>query len=160
MRLTARPAALAAAVATYALLAPAAARAQAAEARVDGIVARDGGVLAGAGLFGDAGLYARLGVVALGGVVRAPGGGAVAAGRLEALARFHIDPLRQSRRGIYAGGGLAAAVRRGGAPAWQLVAQLGAEGRPRGGVAPAVEVGLGGGARVALVLRRARPQRR
>jgi hypothetical protein len=61
---------------------------------------------------------------------------------------------------VYAGGGVAAAVRRGAAPAWQLVALLGVEGAPRGGVAPAVELGLGGGARVALALRRARPRLR
>jgi hypothetical protein len=34
------------------------------------------------------------------------------------------------------------------------------EGPPRGGIAAAVEVGVGGGARVGVALRRARAQRR
>ncbi len=135
----------------------------AAEGRVDAVVARHAGVLAGAGVFADAGLYARLGLVAGAGVVRARsdrGSGAVGAARVEALGRFHLDPLRQGARGVYAGGGVAAAWREGARPAWELVALLGVEGAPRRGVAPALEVGFGGGARVALVLRRARAGRR
>lgn len=132
------------------------------ELRLDGVLARDGGALAGVGLFGDAGLYARVGLVASAGAMRerGPGGDVVPAARLEGVARFHVDPLRQTSRGLYAGGGVAAAVRRGAPPAWQLVALLGVEGRPRAGAAPALEVGLGGGVRLAVVLRRARPGRR
>lgn len=154
-------AARAAALAAVVALSSRAARAQpVVEGRVDGVIARDGGALAGLGAFADAGLYTRVGLVALAGALREPGGGTSAGARLEAIARFHLDPQRQSRRGVYAGGGVAAAVRRGAGPAWQLVALLGVEGAPRGGLTPAAEVGLGGGARVALVLRRARPLRR
>ncbi|GLC24367.1 hypothetical protein [Roseisolibacter agri] len=138
------------------------------EVRVDGAFGREGGAFGGAGLFGDAGLYTRVGVVAAVGLARdpdgvGPGDGSrtvVPAARLEALARFHLDPLRMARRGVYLGGGVAAAVRDGAAPRWQLVALLGVEGAPRGRLAPAVELGLGGGVRVAVALRRARPGRR
>lgn len=138
------------------------------EVRLDGAFGREGGGFGGAGLFGDAGLYTRLGVVAAVGLAHDPSGigpgdgsrGVVPAARFEALARFHLDPQRMARRGVYLGGGVAAAVRDGASPQWQLVALLGVEGPARGRVAPAVEVGLGGGVRVAVALRRARSGRR
>ncbi|MGZ8471855.1 MAG: hypothetical protein ACXW61_18220 [Gemmatirosa sp.] len=138
------------------------------ELRLDGAFGREGGAFGGVGLFGDAGLYTRLGIVVVGGLARDPlrlgaaddDGVMAPAARIEALARFHLDPLRLSRRGTYLGGGVAAALRDGAAPRWQLVALLGIEGAPRGAIAPAVEVGLGGGVRVAVVLRRARAARR
>jgi hypothetical protein len=154
---------------------PAAARAQRAptparvvpELRLDGGFGRDDAGLLGAGAFLDAGLYTRVGLVVAAGLARVPGvaaadgdAGVVPVGRVEALARFHLDPQRLSRRGVYAGGGLAVAVREASAPRYQLVGLLGLEGAARGGLAPAVEVGLGGGLRVALALRRARPGRR
>lgn len=137
------------------------------ELRVDGALGREGGALAALGAFVDAGLYARLGLVVGAGVTRGPAtdrvGGSPAfapAGRVEAIARFHVDPQRLSRRGLYAGGGVAVGLREALAPRYGLVALLGLEGTPRGSVAPAVEVGLGGGVRVAVALRRARQGRR
>ncbi len=139
------------------------------EVRADGAFGREGGVFAGLGLFGDAGLYTRLGLVAMAGLSRDPlalgaaddDGQLVPGARVEALARFHLDPLRLSRRGTYLGGGVAAALRDGAAPRWQLVALVGLEGAPtRGGLAPALEVGLGGGVRVGMALRGARAARR
>jgi hypothetical protein len=135
------------------------------ELRLDAAFGREDAVLAGAGVFGDAGPYARLGLVAAGGVARVPGidGGGLgtaAMARIEALARFHLDPQRLSRNGIYAGGGVAVALRASLPPRYALVALVGLEGPPRGALAPAVEVGLGGGVRVAVALRRARQGRR
>ena len=137
------------------------------ELRLDGTVGRGGGALASVGAFADAGLYVRLGLVAGVGMTRGPAAdragtatGFAPAARIEALARFHVDPQRLSRRGLYAGGGVAVALREALAPRYELVALLGLEGAPRGAVAPAVEVGLGGGVRVAVALRRARPGRR
>ena len=137
------------------------------ELRLDGALGREGGAFASLGVFVDAGLYARLGLVAGGGMSRGPAADGVGsttdfapAARLEALARFHLDPQRLSRRGIYAGGGVAVAVREALSPRYELVALLGLEGPPRGALAPAVEIGLGGGVRVAVALRRARPGRR
>ena len=111
------------------------------------------------GLETDAGLYARIaGVVGVG----ADRWGASARG--EAVARFILDPLRQARRGPYLGGG--AGVRRDGHGETRgyLLAVIGVEGKgpgaTRSGWAPAVEAGIGGGARLSLVLRRARPDAR
>jgi hypothetical protein len=86
--------------------------------------------------------------------------GTAAMARIEALARFHLDPQRLSRNGIYAAGGVAVALRASLPPRYALVALVGLEGPPRGALAPAVEVGLGGGVRVAVALRRARQGRR
>lgn len=137
------------------------------ELRLDGALGREGGAFASLGAFVDAGLYARLGLVVGAGTARSPSAdpaGAPSAftpaARVEAIARFHLDPQRLSRRGLYAAGGVAMALREGLAPRYALVALLGLEGAPRGSVAPAVEVGLGGGVRVAVALRRARAERR
>jgi len=89
-----------------------------------------------------------------------PGGALVGVQRAEAVARFHFDPLRQTRHGVYAGGGIGARHAPGGPLRALLVALLGVEGPPHGGIATAVEAGVGGGARVGVVLRRARTQRR
>ena len=80
--------------------------------------------------------------------------------RADFVSRFSLDSFRQSRWVPYAGGGLSGRFRSladGGAKGYLLVF-LGIEGPlPDGkmsGWAPAVEVGLGGGARVGLILRR------
>ena len=125
------------------------------EVRVDGIFARSSAVEAGYGVSVPMGIYMRTGLVA--------GVGAGRHGiesRADFVSRFSLDPFRQSRWSPYAGGGLSGRFRPaadGGANAYLLVF-LGVEGPlPEGkmsGWVPAVEVGLGGGARVGLVLRR------
>ncbi|HEY0778004.1 MAG TPA: hypothetical protein VGD56_08570 [Gemmatirosa sp.] len=114
--------------------------------------------LVSAGIETDAGLYARLGLSAAGGASTASGARAV--GELSATGRFLLDPLRQSARGIYATGGLALRVQQATRPRALVLAGLGLEGRPLGRVMPAIEAGLGGGARVSVVLRPVRPARR
>ena len=132
-----------------------------AQARVDVLVADRAAAHAGVGAEVDAGLYVRLGVIAAAGVT---GGeddeGAAFGARGEAVVRFLLDPLRQSRRGAYLGGG--AGVRKDGRgdPRGYVLAVVGVEGAPRGGWAPSLEVGVGGGARLAVVLRRAPADRR
>jgi hypothetical protein len=125
------------------------------EVRVDGIFARRSGVEAGFGVSIPAGIYVRTGLV-----------GGVGAGRhgvesrADFISRFSLDPFRQSRWAPYAGAGLSGRFRTsadGGANAFLLVF-FGIEGplsagQPRGWV-PAFELGLGGGARVGLILRR------
>jgi hypothetical protein len=125
------------------------------ELRVDGIFAGSSGVEAGFGVSIPAGIYVRTGLV-----------GGVGAGRhgvesrADFISRFSLDPFRQSRWAPYAGAGLSGRFRAtadGGAKAYLLVF-LGLEGplpvgQPLGWV-PAVELGLGGGARVGLILRR------
>ncbi len=131
--------------------------------RADALVGDETRVQAGVGVETDAGLYVRVGAV--GGVgVTGFGGDRTLGGRAEAVARFVLDPLRQSRRGAYVGGGVGVLgdVTRG-AHAY-LLAVLGVEldgaRHGRGGWAPAVEVGIGGGARLSIVLRRTRPNAR
>jgi hypothetical protein len=125
------------------------------EYRLDALVARTTGVEAGVGVSVPAGLYMRSGLVA--GV----GAGAHGVeGRTDLVARFSLDPFRQSRWAPYAGGGISGRYRShadGGSRAYLLV-YLGLEGAlPTGrtsGIIPAFEVGLGGGARFAVILRR------
>ncbi len=125
------------------------------EVRVDGIFAASSGVEAGYGISIPAGIYLRWGVV-----------GGVGAGRhgvesrADLVSRFSLDPFRQSRWAPYAGAGLSGRFRAsadGGARAFLLV-YLGIEGslpdRQLSGWVPAVELGLGGGARVGVILRR------
>ena len=101
------------------------------------------------------GIYVRNGLV-----------GAVGAGRhgiegrTDLLSRFSLDPFRQSRWALYGGGGISGRYRSredGGSHAY-LMLFLGVEGPlPVGrtsGWMPAFEVGLGGGARVGVILRR------
>ncbi|MFL5524023.1 MAG: hypothetical protein ACJ8AF_07900, partial [Gemmatimonadaceae bacterium] len=120
-----------------------------------GLFARTSGVEAGLGISVPAGLYMRAGLV--GGLGAGQNG---AEGRTDLFARFSLDPFRQSRWAPYAGGGISARYRvdeDGGSHAYLLVF-LGVEGplatgRTSGWV-PAFEVGLGGGARVAAIIRR------
>ena len=112
--------------------------------------------LVSAGLEGDAGLYARLGLAASAGA--STDGRAV--GEVAGTGRFLLDPLRQSSRGLYATGGLALRVEHAVRPRLFVLAGLGLEGRPVGRVVPAVEAGVGGGARLGVVLRPVRPGRR
>lgn len=125
------------------------------EVRVDGIVARSSGVEAGYGVSIPAGIYLRTGLV--GGVGTGRHG---VESRADFIFRFSLDPFRQSRWAPYAGAGLSGRFRAspdGGAKAFLLVF-LGLEGplpdRQLAGWVPAVEVGLGGGARVGLILRK------
>jgi hypothetical protein len=75
------------------------------------------------------------------------------------LARFLFDPFRQSRWGFSAGGGISLrATQETGVRPYMLVA-LDLEGpRTKGGVAPAFQLGLGGGVRVGMVMRWTSPR--
>ncbi len=158
---------LAALFTAVALVSPAAASAQRAEqkvqaeGRVDGIFSEQTAVHAGLGLSVPAGLYVRTGLV-LGAGVGRHGFDA----RTDLIGRFSFDPLRQSRWAPYAGAGVSArfnSTAEGGAKGY-LLFFLGIEGPvPRGRTAsmvPAFEIGLGGGARVGIILRRAVHARR
>ncbi len=131
------------------------------EVRLDGLLAEQAAVHAGYGVSVPAGLYVRTGLVLGAGLGRHG-----LEGRSDLIGRFSFDPLRQSRWGPYGGGGVSArfhSTEDGGANAYLLIF-LGVEGplpagRTRGWV-PAVEVGLGGGARVGIVMRRGIHSRR
>jgi hypothetical protein len=125
------------------------------EGRLDAIFARSAGVEAAYGFTVPVGIYVRSGLIA--GVGAGRHG---VEGRTDFISRFSFDPFRQVRWAPYAGAGLSGRYRSkldGGSRAYLLVF-LGVEGPlPLGelsGWVPAVEVGLGGGARVGLILRR------
>ena len=124
------------------------------EARLDLIAASRSVLHAGAGLDVPVSRYARVeGVVAAG--PRFGPGGPTFSARGDAVVRFVLDPLVQLANSPYGGAGVS--VRRdGGRTRGDVVAVLGLQLRSRSGVAPAVELGLGGGARVGVVLRRVR----
>jgi hypothetical protein len=104
-------------------------------------------------------MYVRLGIVGAAG--RAWNDGTTtAAGRVDGLVRFVVDPLREFRWAPYASGGVGAIY--DGSERWRavLVGVLGIEGPSRGSLVPALELGFGGGARIGVVVRRTMPGRR
>lgn len=131
------------------------------EVRLDALFAQSIAVHAGYGVSVPAGLYVRTGVI-----VAAGAGRHGLEGRTDLIGRFSFDPLRQSRWGPYGGAGLSArfnSTEDRNAKAY-LLFFLGLEGplrsgRSRGWV-PALEAGLGGGARVGIVIRRGIHSRR
>lgn len=125
------------------------------EGRIDAIFARTSALEAAYGFSIPAGIYMRTGLIA--GIGAGRHG---IDGRTDLVSRFSLDPFRQSRWSPYVGGGLSGRYRSredGGSRAFLLIF-LGIEGPlPAGktsGWVPALEVGLGGGARVGVVLRR------
>ncbi len=129
------------------------------EARADFIGSRATAAHVGVGVSVPASTYVRLGLVAAVGQAWS-GGDASIAGRVDALVRFVVDPLREFRWAPYATGGIGGIY--DGSEKWRgvLVGALGIEGPASGRVVPALEVGFGGGARVGVVLRRAMRGRR
>jgi hypothetical protein len=125
------------------------------EGRLDAIIARTTGVEAGLGLSVPAGIYMRSGLV-----VGIGAGRHGLEGRTDLISRFSLDPFRQSNWAPYGGAGISGRYRStlDGASRAYLLVFLGVEGPlPLGrtsGIVPAFEVGLGGGARVAVILRR------
>ena len=126
-----------------------------AEARVDGIFSSESAVHAGIGLSVPAGLYVRTGVVLGAGIGRDG-----VDSRADLIGRFSFDPLRQTRWAPYGGAGVSARFASGdaGGARGYLLFFVGMEGPvPRGrtgSIVPAFEVGLGGGTRVGVILRR------
>jgi len=128
--------------------------------RVDAILGQDAiGQVAG-GMAIAAAYNVRVGLDAGIGGVRRPNGGAQAAGRVDLLARWLSDPFRQSRRALHAGGGIGILFEQGRAPRPVAIVTLGLEGTSDGPWVPGVEIGLGGGVRAGLTLRRAPARQR
>jgi hypothetical protein len=99
-----------------------------------------------------AGPYVRVGVLAGAGArLNSPSG---AAGRVDVLARFLLDPFRQSRWGLSAGGGVSLRADAGDKVRPNLLVAVDLEGpRSRSGVSPAFQIGFGGGVRGGVGLR-------
>ena len=144
-----------------ALVAPDVARGQAAddlapmpELRLD--AARIGNrfaIQAGGGVQIPLGYYTRIGVIA------AAGGDVErfaqdASGRLDVIGRFLLDPFRQTRWGLSAGAGVSLRVRARDRVRPYLVSVIDLEGPLGSGrLAPAFQIGLGGGVRLGAALR-------
>jgi hypothetical protein len=129
------------------------------EFRIDAIGARAPTIQGGLGLAQPVGTYARLvGVIAMG--VATHHGRSVAAWRADVATRFVLDPFGESHWALYGAGGVS--VMYDEFDMWRPVvaAAIGMEGPPRGTVAPAFELGLGGGVRLGFVLRGVRGDRR
>ena len=129
------------------------------EARADFIGARAAAAHVGVGVSVAPSTYVRLGIIGAAGQAWRNGESS-AAGRIDALVRFVVDPFRESRWAPYAAGGLGALY--DGSQKWRgvIVGVIGIEGPATGHVVPAIEVGFGGGARVGFALRRAMRGRR
>ena len=131
------------------------------EVRGDAIASRWTAVQGGIGITLPSGLYLRSG-----GVIAAGGGGRGFDSRLDVFTRFTLDPFRENRWALYGGGGVSGRYAERASPnahAYLLVF-AGIEG-PLGnpstsGWVPAVEIGLGGGTRIGVSLRRGIPGRR
>ena len=113
----------------------------------------------GAGVSVPASSYSRLGAVVGAGAI-ADGPVTRATARLEVHGRFSADPFQERRYAPYvvAGAMVACADDRHCRPL--IVIRAGIEGPVRSGFIPAVEVGLGDGVQLGIVLRHARPGRR
>ena len=159
----------AALVAMSMLMIPRAARAQdhaqvRPEVRVDATSATVQHLELGGGAAIPFGTYVRVALLAGGGIARDDRGGSpthgdrVATGRADIVARFQLDPFHQSRRGLYSGAGLTYLAIKGERGRVYLTLLAGLELRDRGHIAPALELGLGGGVRLGVALRRATPR--
>lgn len=128
------------------------------ELRAEGITAESPGAVGAVGVNVRAGWYVRLGAAVGGGARWVHDGPTAGQVRADVTLRFLLDPFAERRRGLYGGVGVSAAQLGAGLGAQPPVLLLlaGIEGRPRDGRAWALEVGLGGGLRLAMVWRAAR----
>lgn len=123
------------------------------EFRVDVMGPRPYSVEPGAGIVLAMGYYARLSGIA--GYALEPRADLIEdRWRADLLGRFTLDPFRQQRWALSVGGGLS--VRR----RTYLAAFAEFEGPEMRGLMPALQVGVSGGVRAAVILRHAVPGRR
>ena len=127
--------------------------------RADAILAAANTYHFALGVSSPLGNYIRVSVDAGAGVTTARSQ-SVASGRVDVIGRFLIDPYRQIKWGPYAGAGVSVRGERGSRGRAYLVTVIGIESMPGAWVVPAVEVGLGGGTRIGVILRRSLPDRR
>ena len=129
-----------------------------AEYRADAIIARGTAAQLGGGVVLPLGIYVRLGIDGAAGATWRHDE-TVGSGRVDAIARFLLDPFRESRLGFSVGGGVSVPI--GSAEPSQppyLTAVLDLEWPRHRGTTPALQIGLGGGTRIGIVLRRSPQQ--
>ena len=124
------------------------------ELRLDGIASDNRvAIQGGAGLEMPAGYYARIGVIGALGSDLIPSGHELS-GRVDVLGRFLFDPFRQMKWGFSAGAGVSLRVREHDRVRPYLLSVIDLEApRPSSGIAPAFQLGLGGGVRIGMALR-------
>ncbi|HVF40161.1 MAG TPA: hypothetical protein VM939_09695 [Gemmatimonadaceae bacterium] len=125
------------------------------DARLDAIVASETAIHAGLAFAFPLGTYVRVGFGAAAGFMDGS-----PSGRMDTSARFLLDPFRESRWGPYAGGGVSTRFDDGRDMTTYLLLFFGVEGPISGRFSPAFELGLGGGARIGVILRRGAAERR
>jgi hypothetical protein len=126
------------------------------ELRVDYLGRNPDAVHAGLGFNIPVGTYLRVGLVGAGGRSWDDGRSGGSA-RVDAIARFSFDPFRERRWGLSAGGGLSIRYDNlsPSADPWRALVAivLDLEGPAKGSFTPALQIGLGGGARFGVLLR-------
>lgn len=132
------------------------------ELRVDVLAARTTTVQGGAGVFWPIGRSVRLGGVVAGGVTDGVPADVAASGRAtsaraELVTRFVLDGAGDARWRLYGAAGAGVLFVRGAHGVARVHVAAGVELPPLGRWRPAAEVGLGGGLRVGLALRRSTP---
>lgn len=129
------------------------------EYRVDAIEGRGTTLQGGVGYTVAMATYMRVAAVAAVGP-QWRGGETSVAGRTDIIARFVLDPLRQTPVGISFGGGLSVPYESGLVTRPYLSAVVDVEGKRYGPLTPAIQLGLGGGTRLGVVFRASVPRRR
>jgi hypothetical protein len=125
-----------------------------AEYRADAIVMRGVATEVGAGVVIPADTYVRLSIDGAAGPTWRDGS-VHASGRVDAIGRFLLDPFRETPVAVSLGGGVSVPYVSGyGRVRPYLAVVVDIEGRMRGGFTPALQLGLGGGARIGVVIRR------
>jgi hypothetical protein len=128
------------------------------EYRADGIVGRGTSAQAGLGAVYQLGVYVRTSIDAAAGATW-HGAQTLGSGRVDLIARFLLDPFREAPIGFSVGGGLSVPYVSGDAHVRPLMtAVVDLEGRMRRDITPALQIGLGGGARIGIVLRTSTPR--
>jgi hypothetical protein len=123
------------------------------EYRADAIINRGVAAQGGLGIVLPLGMYVRLGIDGAAGVTHIDGA-MRGSGRVDAIGRFLLDPFREVPVAVSVGGGVSVPYVNDGTrtrPYATVVVDV--EGRRKRGMTPAVQVGLGGGARIGVVIR-------
>ena len=132
------------------------------ELRADAIDVRSrksGTLHAGIGSNLPLGYYVRLAIIGAAGVTQQDTSDRNS-GRVDVLARFLFDPFRETPWGLSIGGGMSALFAESARAREYLVVFIDAEAPRIGAVVPSLQVGLGGGVRAGIILRRYQVGRR
>ncbi len=125
------------------------------EARADLLAARNTTFQLGVAALWPVSPFLSVGAVGGAGVTRPAAGDERASGRAELVARFTPEPAPTARWRLYGQATAGVLAVRGSTGRAMVSVSMGVEHVSVGAVRPAIELGLGGGLRVAITLRRA-----